>query len=66
MYPKLQSLKPGSSYQDTVPSFRIDHSREDDVLDGVEDDAAVRLGRGLTIQAGAWRTMVNRALGHSR
>ena len=48
-------LQWAQSYQDTIPGVCVDNSREDDVLDGVEDDAAVRLGRGLAVQTSAWK-----------
>ena len=50
------SIQTLHTYQDSVSSFCIDDAGEDDVLDGVEDDAAVRLGRGLAVQTSAWRT----------
>ena len=43
------------TYQDSVSSFCIDDAGEDDVLDGVEDDAAVGLGGRLSVQTGAWK-----------
>ena len=41
------SIQTLHTYQDSVSSFCIDDAGEDDVLDGVEDDAAVRLGPAL-------------------
>ena len=52
LFVSIQTLH---TYQDSVSSFCIDDAGEDDVLDGVEDDAAVGLGGRLSVQTGAWK-----------
>jgi hypothetical protein len=43
--------------QDPVAGIGVNHAREDDEFDGIENDCPVGLGRGFTIQPSSFGTM---------
>lgn len=50
---KVRTVAPVDHVQHPVSGLSVHHAGEHHVLDGVQDDRAVRLGSGFTVQPGA-------------